>query len=120
MSDAPTIASIQLVRRSLPGRLDRWGSDGPLIDSMVALDGSTARVDGRATRIRGVIGGIMDSTPPRPPNLSELSEMGERAKERMVAQRAAADVEAARRASSAGGAGIGSWIETLFRRLRGR
>lgn len=31
----------------------------------------------------------MDSTPPRPPNLSELAEMGERAKERMIAQRTA-------------------------------
>jgi hypothetical protein len=62
----------------------------------------------------------MDSTPPRPPNLSELAEMGERSKERMVAQRAADDVASARRASGAAGAGIVSRIGARLRRLLGR
>jgi hypothetical protein len=62
----------------------------------------------------------MDSTPPRPPNLSELAEAGERAKERMQAQRAAAEAATGRRASSDGDSGIGSRIGELLRRIRGR
>ena len=38
----------------------------------------------------------LDSTPPRPPNLSELAEMGERARERMQAQRAAGQISRGR------------------------
>jgi hypothetical protein len=62
----------------------------------------------------------MESTPPRPPNLSELAEMGERAKERMHAQRAEAEVTAARRSSGLGGAGIRARLGTLMRRWQGR
>jgi hypothetical protein len=63
--------------------------------------------------------GLMDSTPPRPPNLSELAEAGERARERMQAQKAAAEASARRRASAAGGTGIGSRIGDWLRRIRG-
>jgi hypothetical protein len=62
----------------------------------------------------------MESTPPRPPNLSELAEMGERAKERMHAQRASAEVAAARRSSGVGGTGIRARLGTILRRLQGR
>ena len=48
----------------------------------------------------------MDAPPPRPPNLSELAEAGERAIERMQAQKRAADASAARRASGADGPGM--------------
>jgi hypothetical protein len=62
----------------------------------------------------------MESTPPRPPNLSELAEMGERAKERMHAQRATAEVAAARRAAAVGGTGIRTRLGAILRRLQER
>ena len=63
----------------------------------------------------------MDSTPPRPPNLSERSEMGERATERMQAQRLASEAEAAADQRSSGedvigiAGRIGRWLRSLRR-----
>jgi hypothetical protein len=62
----------------------------------------------------------MDAPPPRPPNLSELAEAGERAIERMQAQKRAADASAARRASGADGPGIWSRIVDWLRRVLAR
>ena len=60
----------------------------------------------------------MESTPPRPPNLSELSEMGERAKERMHAQLLANEVAAAQRSSREDASGIAGRVGRWLRRLR--
>jgi hypothetical protein len=61
---------------------------------------------------------MLDSTPPRPPNLSELAEMGERARERVHHQLAAQELEDRLREDDPD-RGIRAGLAKLFRRLRG-
>ena len=59
----------------------------------------------------------MDSTPPRPPNLSELSEMGERTQERIQHQLAVQEVED-RLHEDDPDRGIRAGLARLLRRVR--
>jgi hypothetical protein len=61
---------------------------------------------------------VFDSTPPRPPNLSESAEMGERARERMQHQLAAQELEDRLREDDPD-RGIRAGLARLLRRVRG-
>jgi hypothetical protein len=60
----------------------------------------------------------MDATPPRPPNLAEHAEMGERARERMQNQLAAQRLEDRRHADDPD-RGIKAGLARWLRRMRG-
>jgi hypothetical protein len=61
---------------------------------------------------------MLDSTPPRPPNLSELTEAGERARERMHHQLAVQELED-RLHEDDPDRGIRAGLARLLRRVRG-